>query len=236
MELFVLLTLLLHVSADVFHEDLSIKACSHSGSDKEDVYILDGEDLCHIDFDRKEAVCPQPDFVDRVTYAGYYEQAVGEQAICQNNLQVFGNALKDLPLRLDPPAVPLVYPRDKLVQGEQNTLVYQASGFYPAPVRFSWTKDQQNVSQTQDSQAFLQSDGTFVQFSRLDLVPEQGQVYSCSVHHPALPPGSSKTRFWTVELQGPSLGPSVFCAVGLTLGLVGVAVGTFFLVKGNECR
>ncbi|MGH0173800.1 UNVERIFIED_CONTAM: hypothetical protein FKN15_070379 [Acipenser sinensis] len=32
------------------------------------------------------------------------------------------------------------------------------------------------------------------------------------------------------------VGETAFCAVGLTLGLLGVAVGTFFLIKGNKCN
>lgn len=39
-----------------------------------------------------------------------------------------------------------------------------------------------------------------------------------------------------VEVEQPSVGPAVFCGFGLTIGLLGVAVGTFFLIKGNECR
>jgi len=39
-----------------------------------------------------------------------------------------------------------------------------------------------------------------------------------------------------VDVALPSVGPDVFCGVGLTLGLLGVAVGTFFLIKGNNCN
>ncbi len=41
--------------------------------------------------------------------------------------------------------------------------------------------------------------------------------------------------FPDVEVAIPSVGPAVFCGVGLTLGLLGVAMGTFFIVKGNKC-
>ncbi|KAK7909350.1 hypothetical protein WMY93_014034 [Mugilogobius chulae] len=88
---------------------------------------------------------------------------------------------------------------------------------------------------TSSVRPYPQSDGSFTQISRLDLVPEEGQVYSCGVEHPSLK-GERRTRMWTVEFRGPSLGLSIYCAVGLIVGLVGVAVGTFFLVKGNECR
>jgi len=43
-------------------------------------------------------------------------------------------------------------------------------------------------------------------------------------------------HFLDVEVALPGVGPAVFCGVGLTLGLLGVATGTFFLVKGNNCN
>ena len=36
------------------------------------------------------------------------------------------------------------------------------------------------------------------------------------------------------EVSGSSAGPAVFCGVGLTLGLLGVATGTFLYVKGQQ--
>lgn len=42
--------------------------------------------------------------------------------------------------------------------------------------------------------------------------------------------------FAAVEVKQPGVGPAVFCGLGLTFGLLGVAAGTFFLIKGNECR
>merc|ERR1711977_749203 len=76
-------------------------------------------------------------------------------------------------------------------------------------------------------------DGSFSQTSRLDFIPQQGDMYSCSVTHPALKLGM--TRMYDVNVQLPSIGPAVFCGLGLTVGLLGVASGTFFLIKGNEC-
>ncbi len=39
-----------------------------------------------------------------------------------------------------------------------------------------------------------------------------------------------------VDVAVPGVGPAVFCGVGLSLGLLGVAAGTFFLIKGNNCN
>ncbi|KAJ0041777.1 hypothetical protein NL108_006979, partial [Boleophthalmus pectinirostris] len=95
-----------------------------------------------------------------------------------------------------PPGAPLLYPRDHLKPSHHNTLVCQASGFYPAPVRFYWTKDGQNVSLSASvSQPYPQKDLTFTQFSRLDITPEEGQVYSCALDHPGLK-GETRSRIW----------------------------------------
>uniref|UniRef100_A0A3B4B7Q9 Ig-like domain-containing protein n=1 Tax=Periophthalmus magnuspinnatus TaxID=409849 RepID=A0A3B4B7Q9_9GOBI len=214
------LLLFLKILLLYLHEDVAISACSDS--DKADMTGLDGEVLYYSDFDKQEVVYTLPHCVMFL--------------IDLNCTCVFH--LTCVPLSLcppDPPGAPLLYPEDHLRPSHPNTLVCQASGFYPAPVHFSWTKDGHNVTRSASvSQAYPQSDGTFTQFSRLDMSPEEGQVYSCALEHPALK-GAQRMDKHSVEFQKPSLAPSVFRAVGLTLGLVGVAVGTFFLVKGRQC-
>jgi len=37
-----------------------------------------------------------------------------------------------------------------------------------------------------------------------------------------------------VEITEPSIGPSVFCGVGLALGLLGLVTGVFFIAKENK--
>lgn len=163
----------------------------------------------------------------------------------------------------------MVYPKEEVQLTQPNTLICLVTGFYPAPVNVSWTKNKDKVTEeTSISVPYPNNEGTFTQISRLHFVPEQGDTYSCSVHHPAL--SEPKTRIWSetalfqlsglegqpeapspqvelfadvclcvfaaVEVKQPGVGPAVFCGLGLTLGLLGVAAGTFFLIKGNECR
>nr|AAB67856.1 MHC class II alpha [Morone saxatilis] len=220
------------VSADDLHEDFHIGGCSDS--DGEDMIALDGEEVRVADFINKKGVEPHPSFIDHTSYVeGTYEQAVANQQICRQNLGIARKAIKE-PLKLDPPSSPMIYPRDNVELGEKNTLICHVTGFYPAPVKVYWTKNGKNVTEgTSINVPYLNKDNTFTQTSRLEFIPQLGDMYSCSVKHLSLK--DPLTRFWDVEKPEPSIGPAVFCGLGLTVGLLGVAAGTFFLIKGNEC-
>ncbi|RXN37782.1 HLA class II histocompatibility DP alpha 1 chain-like protein [Labeo rohita] len=85
------------------------------------------------------------------------------------------------------------------------------------------------------SQYRPKKDGTFNIFSTLKFTPAEGDVYSCTVNHRALK-GQRQTKIWDVDVVLPSVIPAVFCGVAMTLGLVGVAAGTFFFIKGKNCN
>uniref|UniRef100_A0A3B3VQN5 RLA class II histocompatibility antigen, DP alpha-1 chain-like n=1 Tax=Poecilia latipinna TaxID=48699 RepID=A0A3B3VQN5_9TELE len=220
MKLLLFLSGVLWVSAEVLHEDLHITGCSDS--DGEDMYALDREQLWYADFKKKEGVDPQPPFIDHIRYSeGTYELAVADQQICRSNLKTFCSGPSWI--------------RDDVELGEKNILICHVSGFYPAPVNVSWTKNEQKVTEgTSINAPFLNKDFTFTQISRLQFVPQMGDIYSCSVEHPALT--VPLTRTWDVETDNPQygLGPSIFCVVSLTIGLVGAAVGIYFLIKRNK--
>ncbi|XP_056156110.1 H-2 class II histocompatibility antigen, A-U alpha chain-like [Lampris incognitus] len=228
-----ILSCLLGVRGGMLHKDVHVVGCSDTRG--EDVYTLDGEEMWYADFVKKEGVEPQPPFIDHMTYQeGAYEQAVANQGICRQNLKVAQQAYKNPPLKLDEPHS-TVYTKDVVEIGKENHLICHVTGFYPAPVQVYWTRNNQNVTGGISlNTPFPNSDGTFNQFSILTFTPELGDIYSCSVEHRAL--SQSLTRVWEVEQNQPGIGPSVFCGLGLTVGLLGVAIGTFFLIKGNECN
>uniref|UniRef100_A0A3Q0R7G0 Ig-like domain-containing protein n=1 Tax=Amphilophus citrinellus TaxID=61819 RepID=A0A3Q0R7G0_AMPCI len=234
-ELLLFLSCVLGVSADVLHEDLYIMGCSDS--DGEDLYGLEGEEVAYADFNKQTEVYPQPPFIDPITYReGTYENAVANQQICKQNLKVDLQAYKNPPLQRDAPSGVMIYPRDEVEPGVQNTLICHVTGFYPAPVKVSWTKNGEKVTEgTSINIPYPNKDGTFTQISRLDFIPQLGDIYSCSVQHPALTKPTTKIYDVEASQSAPGVGPAVFCGVGLTVGLLGVAAGTFFLIKGNEC-
>uniref|UniRef100_A0A3B5M1W1 Ig-like domain-containing protein n=1 Tax=Xiphophorus couchianus TaxID=32473 RepID=A0A3B5M1W1_9TELE len=214
-----LLCVLLCVSAEVQHDSFRVIGCSDT--DGLDMMTLDGEE---------ELIPCHPSF------SGLYEQSVGQQQLCKNNLKIIRTGLKDIPDPLgEERSTLLLYTANIVELGEKNILVCHVSGFYPAPVNVSWTKNGQKVTEgTSINVPFPNQDNTFTQISRLQFVPQLGDIYSCSVEHLALE--EPLTRIWDVEVRvpQPGAGPAVFCGVGLIVGLLGVAVGTFFLIRGRE--
>nr|ACI05079.1 MHC class II antigen alpha chain [Salvelinus alpinus] len=217
----------------LLHIDLYIAGCSDS--DGVDMYGLDGEELWYADFKKGEVVMPLPPFADPFTYPGAYEQAVGNQGACKANLATSIKAYKNPPETIAPPHSS-IYPRDDVELGVENTLICHVSGFHPAPVRVRWTRNNQNVTEgVRTSTPYPNTDFTLNQFSSLTFTPEEEDIYGCTVEHKGHI-HEPLTRIWEPEVSQPSVGPAVFCGVGLTLGLLGVATGTFFLIKGNQCN
>uniref|UniRef100_A0A672MEZ3 Ig-like domain-containing protein n=1 Tax=Sinocyclocheilus grahami TaxID=75366 RepID=A0A672MEZ3_SINGR len=195
----------------------------HAGS-IEELYGTDGEEVFHSDFIGKKGLLTLPDFADFVnstSYDGFYEQSVG-------SLEVLA-----LMKKTEPPHTS-IYSKYDVMVGVENDLICHMTGFFPPPVIISWTKNSVNVTEFMNSQYHPNHDGTFNIFSHLKITPEEGDIYSCTVGHKAIL-GQPQTKTWEVDVALPGVGPSVFCGVGLTLGLLGVATGTFFLVKGNNC-
>nr|AYN72159.1 MHC class II antigen alpha chain [Oreochromis niloticus] len=235
-ELLLFFSCVVCVFADGLHEDTGITGCSDSY--EETMIGLDGEEIAYADFNKQKLVYPQPPFIDPVIFEeGTYDTAVADQQICKHNLQNSRKGLKDFPLERDAPSGVMIYTRDEVEFGENNTLICHVTGFYPAPVNVSWTKNGQKVTEESTINVpYLNKDGTFKQTSRLDFTPQLGDIYTCTVQHLSLT--EPLTKIYEVDSSAhsdPGVGPSVFCGVGLTLGLLGVAVGTFFLIKGNEC-
>lgn len=227
------LMIILSAGAEIVHEDFAIRGCSDT--EKEDMYGMDEEELWHADFNQKKGVETLPDFGDPITFPENYEASEAEMAICKSNLASLTKAFKSPPPEMDAPQTS-IYPKDDVELGVQNTLVCHVTGFYPPSVSVSWTKNNVNVSEDITlSQYRPRIDGTFNIFSTLKFTPAEGDMYSCRVNHRAIK-GQPQTKTWDVDAVLPSVGPAVFCGMGLTLGLLGVAVGTFFLVKGNNCN
>ncbi|XP_077073456.1 RLA class II histocompatibility antigen, DP alpha-1 chain-like [Siphateles boraxobius] len=225
------LTFFLSTDAQFIHNYFNINGCSDT--EKESMVGSDGEEMWHADFNRKIGVNTLPDFADPMSFPGFYETSVADQEVCKQNLAVCIKVYKNLPEEMDPPETS-IYPKNDVELGVENALICHVTGFFPPPVDVSWTKN--NVVVTEGvslSQNRPRNDGTFHMFSSLKIIPEERDVYSCTVKHRALQ--GPQTKIWGVREASaapPSVGPVLFCGVGMTLALLGMATGICFCVKG----
>nr|CAD32269.2 novel protein similar to MHC class II alpha chain [Danio rerio] len=233
MELYVIvLTFIAFLSsnAEFVREEFEIYVCSDTES--EAMVGADGEELWHADFKQKTGIITLPDFADRIGFPGFYEISVDSIAGCKRNLANNIRGFKSPPPAMDAPHSS-VYPKDDVELGVQNSLICHATGFYPPSITISWKKNNNNVTESINlSQYRPRADGSFNIFSTLKFTPAEGDIYSCTVNHEALQ-GQAQTKTWDVDVALPSAFPAVVCGVGVVFGLLGIAAGTFLLVKGN---
>ncbi|XP_016316927.1 H-2 class II histocompatibility antigen, A-U alpha chain [Sinocyclocheilus anshuiensis] len=234
MEGFLRITLIgvcvLYINAQSYHEYGQIEACGDS--DQEDFIVqFDDEQVAHIDFKEQKEIITLPDFAGQIEFPSLYEDAKKATSICRTIFDMLKEVYINSSEATEPPWCS-VYPKSDSQLNVKNTLICHVTGFFPPPVRVSWTKNNVNVTDESTlSRYYPNKDGTLNVFSRLSFIPEEGDIYSCSVEHKALQ--QPQTRTWDVEIMEPSNGPSVFCGVGLALGLLGLATGVFFIAKGN---
>ncbi|KAM3864374.1 H-2 class II histocompatibility antigen, A-R alpha chain-like [Diretmus argenteus] len=127
----------------------------------------------------------------------------------------------------------MIYPRDEVMEEVENTLICFVNHFFPPSIKVKWTKNDIEVTAEEAFIIYLPNpDGTYHVFSTLRFIPREGDIYACTVEHEALE--EPQTRFWEFDIRETSRGPAVFCGLGLSLGLLGVAAGVFLFVKGNH--
>ncbi|XP_073341041.1 RLA class II histocompatibility antigen, DP alpha-1 chain-like [Pagrus major] len=218
------------------HEVLYVVGCFVNGT-VEVQFEFDAEEILYMDFPRNEIVYTVPRFLDpdpsEILFGmSTLRDALENKDLCLALTAMSAQEKKNPPEEIDPPES-ILYPAEEVQLGVENTLICFVNHFYPPDIRVSWTKNGDPVSEGPSlSRYFPNNDQTFHQFSTLTFTPRDGDVYSCTVEHLAL--DRPVTRIWDHEFSHPSPGPDIVCGAGLTLGLLGVIVGVFFIAKGHH--
>ncbi|XP_062279120.1 H-2 class II histocompatibility antigen, A-U alpha chain-like [Scomber scombrus] len=189
-------------------------------------------------------------FVDPVTYQTvqrlpeFAEQWTPDPGLAQDTYVSLGTCKYNIPRAIKgenhPPEVivsptSLIYPRQEMEPGVPNILICFVNYFHPPRVEITWTKngllvDQSEVSQTQ---YYSNEDFSFRISSYLSFTPEEGDFYSCSVDHISLQ--EPLTRIWEVDVHtDQQVVETAVCVCGVTLGLIGVVTGLWFILKANK--
>uniref|UniRef100_I3JKI9 Ig-like domain-containing protein n=1 Tax=Oreochromis niloticus TaxID=8128 RepID=I3JKI9_ORENI len=234
-ELLLFLSCVLCVSADSLHEDIHVIGCSyiHGGV----MFGLDREELWYADFEKQMDVSPQPTFIQPVGFGdGAYEAAVSNLSQIKTRhfllCSFLDHPLTDLCLCTDAPSCVMIYTRNEVEFTVKNTLICHVTGFYPAPVKVSWTKNGRiTTGGSSINNPYPNKNGTFTQIARLKFILQLLKDFCVMCLF--LPPDVETPE--TPETPKPSVGPAVFCAVAVIIGLLSAAGGTFFILKANKC-
>ncbi|XP_050974003.1 H-2 class II histocompatibility antigen, A-Q alpha chain-like [Labeo rohita] len=231
----IFISYLLYTEGQNYHEFGMIESCTGSAGGNEKLFTYEDEVAAYMDLEKKKIVM-EPNVIllapvpELLIFTTDEDPSAGLTRLCEDTY--FRTLSFHVPEPLEPPLTSL-YPRNDVKLNVRNTLICLVSGFYPPPVRVSWTKNNVNVTDESTlSRYHPNKDRTLNVFSRLSFIPDEGDIYSCSVEHKALQ--QPQTRTWDVEINEPSIGPTVFCGVGLALGLLGLATGVFFFAKGKK--
>ncbi|XP_014056167.2 beta-2-microglobulin-like [Salmo salar] len=128
-----------------------------------------------------------------------------------------------------------IYSQREVELGDPNTLICRVSDFHPTSVDVTWTRNEQPVGEGTVSlnQYYSNENFSFRIFSYLSITPQEGDIYSCSVGHVSLQ--EPLTRIWEVEVHTDhQTVETAVCVGGVTLGVVGVATGLWFIKKAKR--
>ncbi|KAM7383499.1 hypothetical protein PAMP_003145 [Pampus punctatissimus] len=218
------------------HEVLYVVGCFVNGT-AEVQFEFDAEEMLYVDLQRDEIVYTVPTFVGPDPSQTLVGLRILRDALVNKNLCLSFTTLcaaeeKNPPEEKDPPES-ILFPSEDVQLGVENRLICFVNHFYPPYIKVSWTKNGLPVSEGVSlSRYYPNNDKTFHQFSTLTFTPNEGDIYSCTVEHSALE--RPTTQIWEPDVSHLSLGPDVFCGVGLFLGLFGFTTGVFFIVKGHH--
>ncbi|KAL3980761.1 NADH dehydrogenase (ubiquinone) flavoprotein 1 [Sarotherodon galilaeus] len=220
------------------HEMTYVVGCFVQGL-TEVQFEFDGEEFLYADFPKQEIVYTVPKFIfpdpsHVLVGLSILKDALDNRDWCLLITKIAAMEEKYPPEEKDPPEI-VLFSSDKVELGVENSLICLVNHFYPPSINVTWTKNGHPVSTGVSlSRYFPNKDQTFHQLSTLTFTPSEGDFYSCTVEHSALE--TPQTRIWEAELTNSdqSLGPVIFCGVGLSLGLLGITVGVFFFVKGHQ--
>uniref|UniRef100_A0A8C6QH85 Rano class II histocompatibility antigen, B alpha chain n=1 Tax=Nannospalax galili TaxID=1026970 RepID=A0A8C6QH85_NANGA len=126
-----------------------------------------------------------------------------------------------------------VFPKSPVVLGEPNTLICFVDNIFPPVINITWLHNGNPVTEGVSETSFLsKTDHSFLKIAYLTFLPSDDDVYDCKVEHWGLE--EPYLKHWEPEIPVPmsELTETVVCALGLAVGLVGIVVGTIFIIQG----
>ncbi|XP_007459568.1 PREDICTED: HLA class II histocompatibility antigen, DR alpha chain-like [Lipotes vexillifer] len=194
------------------------------------MFDFDGDEIFHVDMEKKETVWRLKEFGN---FASFQAQgALANMAVGKANLDIMIKRSNHTPNTNVPPEV-TVLSNTPVELGEPNILICFINKFSPPVINVTWLQNGKPVTTGVSETVFLpRNDHLFRKFHYLPFVPSAEDVYDCKVEHWGLE--EPLLKHWEYEAPTPltETTENTVCALGLVVALVGIIVGTIFIIKG----
>lgn len=193
-------------------------------------FEFDGDELFYVDLGKKETVWRIPEFAQLRRFDP--QGGLQDIATAKHNLEVLLKRTNSTPATNKVPEV-TVLPKSPVLLGQPNILLCLVDNIFPPVVNITWLRNSKSVTDGVYETSFLSNDDhSFQKMSYLTFIPSDDDVYDCKVEHWGL--DEPVLKHWEPEIPAPmsELTETVVCALGLSVGLVGIVVGTIFIFQG----
>nr|ACT67485.1 MHC class II antigen [Mastomys natalensis] len=200
------------------------------GSNGQFTFEFDGDGEFYVDLDKKETVWRLPEFGQLTSFDP--QGGLQNIATAKHNLDILIKRSNSTPATNEAPAA-TVFPKSPVLLGQPNTLICFVDNIFPPVISITWLRNSKPVTEGVYETSFLSNpDHSFHKMSYLTFVPSDYDIYDCKVEHWGL--DEPVLKHWEPEIPAPmsELTETVVCALGLSVGLIGIVVGTIFLIKG----
>lgn len=128
-----------------------------------------------------------------------------------------------------------MYPEHPVVLGEPNILICSVTNIFPPVMNMTWLKNGEKIDRGVSETLFLPwKDHSFFKFIYLAFISTKNEIYTCEVEHWGL--DEPKRIFWEPEVPPAQseTTENIVCALGLSVGIIGIIAGVVLLMKGMK--
>ncbi|XP_061254456.1 HLA class II histocompatibility antigen, DQ alpha 2 chain-like [Bos javanicus] len=191
---------------------------------------FDGDEQFYVDLEKKETAWQLPLFSRMLSFDP--QLALRNIAIMKLHVDFLTKFSNSTAATNKVPEV-TVFSKSPVMLGQPNTLICHVDNIFPPVINITWLRNGHSVTEGVSETSFLiRSDYSFLKIKYLAFLPSDDDIYDCKVEHWGL--DEPLLKHWEPEIPAPmsELTETVVCTLGLTMGLVGITVGTIFIIQG----
>uniref|UniRef100_A0A5F8HEX9 Ig-like domain-containing protein n=1 Tax=Monodelphis domestica TaxID=13616 RepID=A0A5F8HEX9_MONDO len=195
---------------------------------------FDEDELFYVDLKKKETVWRKSEFCN---FAKFDPQGgLRNFAMMKNILDLLLRESNYTAATNEVPEV-IVFSRTSIELGQPNTLICFINNIFPPVINITWLQNGQTVTTgVMETNFYPQRDNSFQKLSYLTFIPSTEDAYGCKVEHWGFEKSLLKHWESLMPIPLPETTETLTCALDLTVGLLGIIVGTILIARTSIPR